>query len=90
MRTRAEVTFRGKVQGVHFRDYTRRFSKKQKVTGWVMNMPDGTVRAVFEGEKLDIEEVVRLLREEHPNARVDRIDVKWAEFTGEFQEFRIR
>jgi acylphosphatase len=90
MRTRAEVTFRGKVQGVHFRDYTRRFSKRQHVTGWVMNMPDGSVRALFEGEKLDIEEVVRLLREEHPHARVDRVEVKWGECTGEFCEFKIK
>jgi acylphosphatase len=90
MRTRAEVIFRGKVQGVHFRDYTRRFAKRQRVSGWVQNMPDGSVRALFEGEKLDIEEIVRLLREEHPHARVDKVEVKWGECTGEFCEFKIR
>jgi acylphosphatase len=90
MRTRAEVTFRGKVQGVHFRDYTRRFAKRQRVNGWVMNMPDGSVRACFEGEKLDIEEIVRLLREEHPHARVDKVEVKWSDCVDEFPEFRIR
>ena len=90
MRTRAEVTFRGKVQGVHFRDYTRRFAKRQRVSGWVMNLSDGSVRAIFEGEKLDIEEIVRLLREEHPHARVDKVEVVWGECTGEFCDFKIR
>jgi acylphosphatase len=48
MRARAEVKFTGIVQGVHFRDYTRRFANQQKVCGWVRNLPDGTVQAVFE------------------------------------------
>jgi len=55
-----------------------------------MNLSDGSVRAIFEGEKLDIEEIVRLLREEHPHARVDKVEVVWGECTGEFCDFKIR
>jgi len=90
MKARAEVKFTGIVQGVHFRDYTRRFANQQKVCGWVRNLPDGTVQAVFEGDKHDIEEVVRRLREEHPRARIEKVDVRWADCVEEFNKFQIR
>jgi acylphosphatase len=90
MRVRAETRFTGKVQGVYFRDYTRRFATEIGVVGWVMNMPDGSVRAVFEGEREDIEKVVMRLRTEHPAARVDRVEIKWSECKSEFCSFEIR
>lgn len=90
MKVRADVRFTGVVQGVHFRDYTARFANQEKVTGWVRNLPDGSVQACFEGEKLAIEEVVRRLREEHPRARIDKVEVKWSDFKNEFSRFQIR
>jgi acylphosphatase len=87
---RAEVKFVGIVQGVHFRDYTRRFAMQQRVTGWVRNRSDGTVEAVFEGDKHNIEEVVRRLREEHPRARIAKVEVTWGEAKNEFSKFSIR
>lgn len=90
MRARAEVRFTGIVQGVHFRDYTRRFANQQKVCGWVRNMSDGSVQAVFEGDKHNIEEVVRRLREEHPRARIERVEVQWGECRDEYVKFSIR
>jgi len=90
MRARAEVRFTGIVQGVHFRDYTRRFANQQKVCGWVRNMSDGSVQAVFEGDKHNIEEVVRRLREEHPRARIERVEVQWGECRDEYAKFFIR
>jgi acylphosphatase len=90
MKTRAEVRFKGIVQGVHFRDYTRRFANQEKVTGWVRNLPDGSVQACFEGERHNIEEVVRRLREEHPRARIEKVEVQWGECRNEFPRFQIR
>jgi acylphosphatase len=90
MKARAEVIFKGKVQGVYFRDYTRRFALRKDVFGWVRNLPDGTVEAIFEGEKMDIEEVIRMLREEHPVARVDEIDATWTEHRNQFDRFEVR
>ncbi|MDD1770057.1 MAG: acylphosphatase [Methanomassiliicoccales archaeon] len=90
MAARAEVKFVGIVQGVHFRDYTRRFAMQQRVTGWVRNRSDGTVEAVFEGDKHNIEEVVRRLREEHPRARIAKVEVIWGEARNEFSKFSIR
>jgi len=90
MKVRAEVRFFGRVQQVFFRDYTRRFARQHGVNGWVMNLPDGSVKAVFEGERKDIDEVIRKLREEHPYARVDRIEIDWKEARNEFDGFEIR
>ncbi len=90
MQARAEVRFIGIVQGVHFRDYTRRFANQQKVCGYVRNNRDGTVEAVFEGDKHNIEEVVRLLREEHPRARIEKIEVQWSEPKNEYLKFTIK
>ncbi len=90
MRARAEVRFIGIVQGVHFRDYTRRFANQQKVCGYVKNNRDGTVEAVFEGDKHNIEEVVRLLREEHPRARIEKIEVRWSEPKNDYIKFTIK
>ncbi|OPY34809.1 MAG: Acylphosphatase [Methanomassiliicoccales archaeon PtaU1.Bin124] len=90
MRSRAEVRFRGKVQGVHFRDFTRRFARRMNVAGWVRNIPDGSVEAVFEGDGEAINEVIRMLNEEHPYARVDHMDVIWSPSLDEFQRFEIR
>ncbi|MFA5313136.1 MAG: acylphosphatase [Methanomassiliicoccales archaeon] len=89
MTSRAEVRFRGRVQGVHFRDFTRRFARKHGVNGWVRNMPDGSVEALFEGDGDAISEVIRLLSEEHPKAQVDHIDVIWSRSKDEFSQFEI-
>ena len=90
MRSRAEVRFRGKVQGVHFRDFTRRFARRMNVAGWVRNIQDGSVEAIFEGDGDAINEVIRLLTEEHPYARVDHMDVIWSPSKNEFERFEIR
>ena len=90
MKVRAEAIFKGKVQGVHFRDYTRRFARKNAVNGWVMNLPNGTVEATFEGERESIEEVIRMLREDHPFARVDNVEIMWSECQGQYDRFEIR
>ncbi len=90
MLSRAHVVFEGKVQGVFFRAHTREFAVKTGVTGWVRNLPDGTVEAVFEGEKEAIEAAIKLCTEKQPIARVDKYSVKWEEYTGSFASFEIR
>ena len=60
------------------------------VMGWVKNMPDGSVEAVFEGKEVDIKEVIRLLSEEHPYARVEHVDASWSPCKDEFSRFDIR
>jgi acylphosphatase len=72
---RRRVVVHGLVQGVFFRDTTRRQAERRGVAGWVRNNPDGSVEAVFEGEEDDVERLIDLCREGPRGARVDSVDV---------------
>ncbi len=86
---RAHVIIRGRVQGVAFRYYTVRLARSLGVKGWVRNNPDGTVEAVFEGSEDAVSEMIRFCHEGPPAARVDGVDVKYEQYTGEFDDFVI-
>ena len=60
------------------------------MTGWVRNLRDGKVEAVFEGEKEKVAELVEFCRRGPRGARVTRIDVSWEDYKGEFQDFSVR
>jgi acylphosphatase len=72
---RLHVIVYGFVQGVFFRDTVRRRAESANVAGWVRNNRDGTVEAVFEGEKDAVERLVAYCRDGPRDARVDRVDV---------------
>jgi len=72
---RRRVAVRGHVQGVFFRETTRRRAQTVGVAGWVSNRPDGTVEAVFEGEREGVEQLVAFARQGPRGARVDWVDV---------------
>ena len=55
-----------------------------------MNMPDGSVKAVFEGTKNRIEELIHKLQTQHPSARIDKTEINWADGSDEFEGFEIR
>ena len=63
------------MQGVFFRETTRRRAQSLGVAGWVANKPDGSVEALLEGERDPVEAVVAFVREGPRGARVDWIDV---------------
>ncbi len=65
----------GFVQGVGFRFAVERAAASRGVSGWVRNRWDGTVEAVFEGERDDVEALVELCRRGPRSAAVDRVDV---------------
>ncbi len=87
---RASVIVHGLVQGVFFRASARDEAVRLGVGGWVRNLPDGTVAAVFEGEKKKVEAVVAWCHKGPPGARVSSVDVSWEPPTGEFRRFDIR
>lgn len=87
---RAHVIFRGRVQGVFFRSFTRETARSLGLSGWVKNLPDGSVEAVFEGEKKRIEEAIKRSGKGPDYARVDDVDVSWQPFSGEFRDFSVR
>ena len=85
---RRRVIVHGLVQGVYFRDTTRRRAVSAGVAGWVGNRPDGTVEAVFEGEAAAVERLVAFCHEGPRGARVDRVEVTSEEPEG-LQGFAI-
>jgi acylphosphatase len=86
---RRRAVVHGNVQGVFFRDTTRREAESRGVAGWVANRPDGTVEAVFEGEPDAVESMLRLSREGPGHADVERVDVTEEEPEG-LRGFAIR
>jgi acylphosphatase len=89
-KSRASLIIKGIVQGVNFRYYTQRQAQKYKLTGWVMNRPDGSIAAVFEGEEADVEAIVEWCRNGPPSARVTELIVQPEEYKGEFSSFSVR
>jgi acylphosphatase len=90
MKARAHVFVSGRVQGVFFRSETRHNADRRDVKGWVRNAPDGRVEAIFEGEKEEVEALIEFCKQGPSRARVTNVDVKWEDFKGEFDRFKIR
>jgi acylphosphatase len=90
MKSRAHVLVSGRVQGVFFRARTMNRAVNLGVNGWVMNLSDGRVEAVFEGEDEAVKALVDFCRHGPSGAVVTNVEVKWEPFTGEFKAFGIR
>ena len=80
----------GDVQGVFFRQETKRQAEGHGVNGWVRNRDDGKVEAVFEGEEQDVKALIEFCKHGPPTAIITTVDVKWETYIGEFKDFRIR
>jgi len=80
---------RGRVQGVFFRASTQREAKRLGLTGWVKNRPDGSVEILAEGEEDGLKELIGWAHRGPSAARVERVDVRWRSFVGDFFDFRI-
>lgn len=86
----ARVLFRGRVQGVYFRAHCQERARHLGLEGYVRNMPDGSVEAVFEGERDRIEECIEWNRVSQPVATVSDVQVSWVRPTGGFHGFNVR
>ncbi len=89
MKTRAHVFIAGKVQGVYFRANTRRKADSLSLKGWVRNLPDGRVEAVFEGEEEPIKRILDFCNHGPQDAVVEQVDLTWDKYTGELKDFKI-
>lgn len=74
IRTRAIIA--GRVQGVWYRARTQERAETLGLSGWVRNLPDGSVEAVFEGEPASVAAAVEWCREGPPHAVVESVDVR--------------
>lgn len=86
---RRRVVVSGIVQGVFFRDTCRREADAAKVAGWVRNLPDGRVEAVFEGAPEAVDAMIRWCRRGPSRARVQHVDVREESAEG-LSGFRVR
>ena len=85
----ARVIISGRVQGVFFRYTTQLKAQEKGITGWVKNLYSGEVEAIFEGEEDKVREIVEWCRTGPPGAYVEKVDVSYHKYSGEFNSFSI-
>ena len=89
LKARAHVYVSGRVQGVFFRAETADLASSLGLGGWVRNLPDGRVEALFEGEKEDVEKAVDFCRRGPRGAYVSDLNIEWEEWKGDLHTFRV-
>jgi acylphosphatase len=88
-RVRAHVLISGRVQGVSFRAYARDKARAAGVEGWVRNLADGRVEAVFEGTRGAVQRLVSWCYSGPALAAVEKVELMWEEPTGKEGAFAI-
>ena len=88
-KARAHVYVSGRVQGVFFRSETAELAQRLGICGWVRNLTDGRVEALFEGDKENVERVVDFCRKGPSGAFVTDLQVSLEAWAGEFRRFKI-
>ncbi|NLA39555.1 MAG: acylphosphatase [Methanomicrobiales archaeon] len=90
MGVRVRVWISGLVQGVGFRWAVEDEARAEGVTGWIKNLPDGRVEALFEGDEMAVRRVVEFCRRGPPLARIDDVRTALEAYSGEFDDFSIK
>lgn len=89
-KSRVHLRIYGRVQGVFFRAFMKSVADGLGITGWVRNVEDGSVEVVAEGEEEKLQKLIAEARRGPPLAFVERVEVNWEEYKGEFSDFQIR
>ena len=87
---RVRVYISGRVQGVFFRAETQRVAQGFNITGWVRNMADGRVEAVFVGDDADIDKMLAWCYIGPSAARVEEVLTEEEPYIGEFRDFSVK
>ncbi len=90
MKARAHLFVSGRVQGVSYRWFVLDVANTLNLAGWVRNLPDSRVEAVFEGNREAIEKAILKCRQGPPASRVHDIDVTWENGIDGLAVFEIR
>jgi acylphosphatase len=83
------ATVRGRVQGVFFRASVMRRARELGLTGYVRNRHDGSVEVCAEGDKQRLERLEDYLQVGPPGARVQKVETRWSDYTGDYTGFGI-
>jgi len=89
-KVRAHLSISGRVQGVAFRYYAQDIAQSLEIKGWVRNCWDGKVEIVMEGEEEKVKELIDWCYQGPGSAIVEKVDIKWEKYGGEFNSFSIR
>jgi acylphosphatase len=85
------ATVYGRVQGVYFRYFVQNVAGRLGLKGYVRNLASGdAVEVQAEGEKQQLNKLLEQLKLGPPRARVERVEVKWADYSGQFDDFSVR
>lgn len=84
---RAHVVIAGEVQGVSFRYYIKEKARMLEITGWVKNLSDGRVEAVFEGLEDKVKELIEWCKKGPSLTKVNHVKVEFRHYKGEFTGF---
>ena len=87
---RAHIFVSGRVQGVFFREKTKKKAEQLRITGWIKNLADSRVEAIFEGKKENVQNMVDWARKGPIWAKIDALNVIWEDYKAEFNKFEIR
>lgn len=87
IRLHADVV--GHVQGVGFRYFVLDQARQLGLTGWVRNLPEGTVEVLAEGPKATLDNLLNKLQRGPTGSRVSNVRFSWFEASGEFDHFRV-
>jgi acylphosphatase len=85
----AHVWISGRVQGVFFRHRTREEALKRGLRGWVRNLRDGRVEAVFQGNHQEIQGMLEWCHHGPPSAWVDDVHIAWEESSPDIKGFQV-
>lgn len=88
MKKRLHLWISGVVKGVFFRAQTKEQAEKLNLNGFVRNMENG-VEAVFEGNVVDLEKMLDFIKKGPKYSKVEKVEAKEENYTGEFKGFRI-
>jgi len=84
------VNVRGRVQGVFYRDYSKRQAESLNISGWIRNMPDGSVEAIISGRDSDVEQMVEWFQTGSPLSNVTSVQAEEIFPTEKLKNFEIR
>lgn len=88
-KARVHIFVSGIVQGVFYRKNTKQKAQLLGITGWVKNLSNGQVEVLAEGYKGKLEDLIKWLKKGPYLSRVDKLEINWKKYTGEFDGFRI-
>ena len=88
-RSRLQIYYSGRVQGVGFRYTVKQQAAGFEVVGTVRNLADGRVELVAEGERGELEAFCTTIRDAGLARFIQREETAWGEATGQFRGFDI-